>query len=133
MTDNVLAKHRNRTAVRVGKRGSMAANICLALMIGLFLAVPVAWAAPGDLVLDRTTKAKGFDPVVFAHWRHRIHFRCSVCHEQIFEMKRGASRITMENMNKGQYCGKCHNGKVAFNVEFQNCARCHIPAAKKRP
>ncbi len=24
-------------------------------------------------------------------------------------------------------CGRCHNGKVAFNVEFRACARCHVP------
>lgn len=88
--------------------------------------------APGDLILDRKTRAMGFDPVVFPHWRHRIHFRCYVCHVQVFDMKRGASAITMEKMNKGEFCGKCHNGKVAFNVEFQNCARCHRPLAAAR-
>ena len=87
--------------------------------------------APGDLILDRRTRATGFDPVVFPHWRHRIHFRCAVCHEQIFEMKRGATLITMEKLNQGEQCGKCHNGRIAFNVEFQTCARCHKPSGKK--
>lgn len=133
MTDTFLAKLRKRTTAREGPCRSMAVKLFLVLTIGLFLAVPVVAAAPGDVILDRKTKAMGFDPVVFPHWRHRINFRCSVCHEQIFEMKRGANAITMEKMNKGEFCGKCHNGKVAFNVEFQNCARCHVPAAKKRP
>lgn len=89
--------------------------------------------APGDLILDRKTRATGFDPVVFPHWRHRIHFRCYVCHSQVFEMKRGASEITMATIDQGKFCGKCHNGEVAFNVEFQNCARCHMPSVARAP
>ncbi len=89
--------------------------------------------APGDLILDRKTRAMGFDPVVFPHWRHRIHFRCYVCHSQVFKMKRGASEITMTTIDQGQFCGKCHNGEVAFNVEFQNCARCHMPSVARTP
>ena len=88
--------------------------------------------APGDLILDKKTRATGFDPVLFPHWRHRIHFRCYVCHTQVFEMKRGASEITMATIDQGKFCGKCHNGKVAFNVEFQNCARCHKPLVAAR-
>ena len=109
-----------------------ARNMSLALMVGLFVVAANAWAAPGDLVLDKKTRATGFDPVVFPHWVHRIHFRCSVCHEQIFEMKRGANEITMEKINQRESCGKCHNGETAFEAGFQACSRCHQAAAKKR-
>ncbi len=121
-----------QAACAVTVRMKTAMNMALALMIGLFVVVATAWAAPGDLVLDKKTRATGFDPVVFPHWVHRIHFRCSVCHEQIFEMKKGANEITMEKINQRESCGKCHNGETAFEAGFQACSRCHQAAAKKR-
>lgn len=31
-------------------------------------------------------------------------------------------------MHGRQGCGLCHDGKTAFNVEFQVCSRCHVPS-----
>jgi c(7)-type cytochrome triheme protein len=32
----------------------------------------------------------------------------------------------MADMEKGQACGTCHNGQVAFNVkEKADCTKCH--------
>ena len=41
-------------------------------------------------------------------------------------MKRGANKTNMAAMMEGKYCGSCHNGQEAFNIEFANCTRCHI-------
>ena len=62
--------------------------------------------------------------VVFPHWLHRIMFRCKVCHTDIgFIMERGANDINMSLIARGQLCGKCHNGKIAFSP--LDCYRCH--------
>lgn len=90
-------------------------------------------AAPGDIVFKRKAEVQGFEPAVFPHWVHRVRFRCYACHPRIFEMKKGANEVTMDKINKGEFCGKCHNGKIAFNVEFQTCGRCHVAPAKSKP
>jgi len=64
-------------------------------------------------------------PATFPHWLHRARFRCSVCHTDIFEMRAGANAITMEGLRSGEFCAQCHNGKVAFEVGFSTCVRCH--------
>jgi len=68
-----------------------------------------------------------YPPVVFPHWKHRIRFKCSACHPQIFEMKKGANEISMDTIRQGRFCAECHNGDVAFEVTFQSCYRCHEP------
>lgn len=85
-------------------------------------------AAQGDLVFPRQGDVEGsesFPPSIFPHWVHRIRYRCYVCHPAPFAMQLGENPITMEKINNGEYCGACHNGKIAFNVEFTSCARCH--------
>ncbi len=81
----------------------------------------------GSILFDRyadrlaTMKLK---PVVFPHWIHRAKFTCKVCHTDIgFAMKAGADDIKMGDIFKGEWCGKCHNGKIAFLPT--NCIRCH--------
>jgi c(7)-type cytochrome triheme protein len=88
----------------------------------------------GDIVWERQGQAEGeagaFDPAVFPHWIHRIRYRCSVCHPALFEMKRGADKITMDAMEKGKFCGACHTGRIAFKIGFETCNRCHLPQAE---
>lgn len=93
-------------------------------------AITLVAAAPagehlGDLILDRTSTANGLPPVVFPHWKHRIRFRCYACHPDEFVMERGANEITMDAIRAGDYCGRCHNGDVAFPVSFNTCRDCH--------
>ena len=76
-----------------------------------------------DIVLNSKAEQRGMPPVVFPHWLHRLEFKCKVCHPALFEMKAGANNIDMKKIVDGQFCGKCHNGEVAWKpVE---CARCH--------
>jgi len=52
--------------------------------------------------------------------------KCDGCHTKIFQMKKGATKITMAAMNKGENCGTCHNGKKAFkSSDPAKCATCH--------
>jgi c(7)-type cytochrome triheme protein len=84
-------------------------------------------AALGDMVFEREGVAEGdpFPPSVFPHWIHRVQYRCYVCHSALFEMKQGANEVTMDAIGEGQYCGACHNGRNAFDVEFKTCTWCH--------
>ncbi len=84
--------------------------------------------ALGDLVFERKGGEQGSAtilPSIFPHWVHRARFRCYVCHPKPFEMQLGATEITMERIQKGEFCGACHNGRIAFDVNFQSCSRCH--------
>jgi len=54
--------------------------------------------------------------------------KCNDCHVQpkLFEMKKGAQKITMADINAGKFCGACHNGTKAFKAgDPANCAKCH--------
>ena len=80
----------------------------------------------GDLVLDRkidSMRKANVKPVVFPHWFHRIRFKCKVCHEDIFIIRKGANDINMKAIMEGKFCGRCHNGLTAWEPLY--CDRCH--------
>ncbi len=62
-------------------------------------------------------------PVNFSHQSHTKKAKCSDCHPMPFLMKKGATKLTMDEMYKGNSCGVCHDGKKAFSST--SCARCH--------
>lgn len=79
-----------------------------------------------DIVLESTRDSMekaGVKAVVFPHWFHRIRFKCKVCHENIFIMKKGANNISMRRIMEGEACGVCHNGQIAWEALY--CERCH--------
>ena len=96
-------------------------------IVALVLAVSACLAAEyGDVAMER--KAKGVDdvpPAVFPHWIHRMQFKCSACHDELFKMKTGANEMTMDMIQAGKACGVCHDGKAAFTSNFDTCPRCH--------
>lgn len=52
--------------------------------------------------------------------------KCNDCHTKIFQMKKGSAKMTMAAINKGEYCGTCHNGTKAFkSSDPANCKTCH--------
>ena len=84
-------------------------------------------SAQGDIVFSRKPElGKEPPPSVFPHWVHRIRFKCHVCHDAIFKMKKGANPITMEALTDGRYCAVCHNGSISWPVAFETCERCHV-------
>ncbi|MBI2565557.1 MAG: hypothetical protein HYV63_00810 [Candidatus Schekmanbacteria bacterium] len=85
----------------------------------------------GDIEFTAHDQTAPVPPAYFPHWLHRIRFRCSACHPDTFEMRKGANPIKMTEIQKGRYCGKCHNGSVAFAVAFDTCYRCHKPAQER--
>lgn len=72
--------------------------------------------------------ASGF-PAKFNHESHSKQ-GCKECHPSIFQMKKGADKITMDSIYHGRHCGACHDGKKAF--PSSECALCHeVDAFKK--
>ncbi len=99
----------------------LAAAACVAALGGTALD---ARAEYGDVVINNYSDASGMRPVVFPHWFHRIRYRCKVCHADLgFKFKAGGNEINMVKVIDGQFCGACHNGDIAWNVE--NCNMCH--------
>ncbi|MBI5049267.1 MAG: hypothetical protein HZB54_10060 [Deltaproteobacteria bacterium] len=82
-------------------------------------------AGYGTVILNRYTgEGQVMKPVVFPHWLHRTQFTCKVCHNDIgFPMKAGATDIRKADIFEGKFCGKCHNGNIAFAAT--ECDRCH--------
>jgi len=70
----------------------------------------------------------GGGKVIYSHEKHTAkNPKCTDCHTKIFKMAKGQrSAPKMADMNNGQACGTCHNGKAAFSVKEQaNCEKCH--------
>ncbi len=81
----------------------------------------------GDIVMNskqEAMKKAKVKLVVFPHWFHRIRYKCKACHPKLFVMERGANDIDMDKIMRGEYCGRCHNGIVAWEPLY--CDRCHI-------
>ncbi len=95
----------------------------LAIGFLLTLGLGSSRAEYGDITLNRYAEKSGMPPVVFPHWFHRIRFKCKVCHPAIFEMRQGSNDINMIKIIKGEFCGKCHNGRIAWPPIY--CDRCH--------
>ena len=101
-------------------------------VIGFFGAIVVqqTWAqAKGPADFDFAGGSQG--KVVFSHEKHLAkNPKCTDCHTKIFKMAKGQrSTPKMADMNNGQSCGTCHDGKTAFSVKDQaNCTKCHQKA-----
>jgi c(7)-type cytochrome triheme protein len=81
----------------------------------------------------------GGGPIVFIKpvraviFEHRVHLGkdlgCQSCHPGIFTQKAGQVEeqddFTMASFRQGKYCGRCHDGTIAFSVDAE-CAWCHI-------
>lgn len=64
--------------------------------------------------------------VIFPHSIHTYWLSCDNCHPKIFIAEAGANPISMDEIFKGKWCGRCH-GKVAFDFWPEaHCRRCHM-------
>lgn len=91
---------------------------------------PNAPAIP-PLDLDIVIKAKGdfVKDVLYPHKAHAYWLDCSSCHPAIFIMAKGQNKMSMLEISKGEWCGRCH-GKVAFPLA--DCSRCHTQEKVKK-
>lgn len=81
-----------------------------------------------DLDVELVPKGAPEFKVTYPHKVHTQILACANCHPAIFQMEKGAARITMEKIFAGEYCGRCH-GKVAFDIAT-GCPRCHLGMPK---
>jgi len=80
----------------------------------------------GNVLISRLTHSSTHPPVAFSHWVHRRYYTCRVCHFELdFAMKTNATEITDAKIRKGEYCGACHNDKIAFGISDDTCTMCH--------
>ena len=96
------------------------------LMLFLFVLVPVTlFAVPSGQVI--TWEGGGYGTVKFEGDEHAEKgYKCESCHPSLFQKKKGSAKMTMASLNKGQFCGACHNGKVAFSTDNpKECHECH--------
>jgi c(7)-type cytochrome triheme protein len=96
------------------------------LVLGLLFPLPVFAQKVGGGDIKFSPKEAA--PVIFSHAKHVTEkgLKCTGCHYQIFQMQQGSYKMDMEKINKGDFCGKCHNGQKSFDVKDQkNCTRCH--------
>ncbi len=78
------------------------------------------------------TKIISADTPMFSHRVHLVELDldCNECHPDTFKKKRGAAEAagdyTMKSLEKGMYCGTCHDDDTAFGVtEPSTCVTCH--------
>ena len=84
---------------------------------------------PADFVMKDTGKD---DWVMLSHTKHEKKVpKCTSCHPKVFSSKFGRTKetkgeIKMAAMEKGEFCGTCHNGKDSFDVKAkEECVKCH--------
>lgn len=79
---------------------------------------------PLEIPKDYSIEAKiaGLPEIIFSHKKHAVWNGCELCHPDIYAVKAGATKYTMQDVFAGKYCGLCH-GSVAFPAI--DCQRCH--------
>ena len=106
-------------------------KITRAVLAAVALLAFARWRRQGATISatsNSSVRARGgmeIPPAVFPHALHRIAYKCGACHDDLFPMKAGSTKVTMEAIQDGKSCGTCHNGMLAFESSFATCPRCH--------
>ncbi|MCM2276939.1 MAG: hypothetical protein NDJ89_02545 [Oligoflexia bacterium] len=104
----------------------MVTRLILASML-LAAAAGTAFAEIGGG--DIKFEVKGESDVVFSHADHvrDNEVKCTACHDKLYLNVKKHRKVSAKQMNLGESCGKCHNGKDAkINVaDKSRCTECH--------
>ncbi len=73
----------------------------------------------------------GAKAVSFSHKTHSTVAQCGICHNGLFPMKAGATKIGIADHGKDKACFPCHNGKKA--TDWKNCKYCHSVTPAPKP
>ncbi len=111
--------------------GFIARGLAVVLCIG---GSAVALGVPDRVQIPATREHGPGDPpdsATFSHWQHDT-FTCVSCHPSVFPQRKLG--FTHADMEKGRYCGSCHDGKSAFGPKDRGveCETCHVPTRPKR-
>lgn len=109
-------------------------------LVNWSLAALKGYIEPKDYIFEKKEKDEGsykldfivfqakvpfMADVLFPHSLHTYWLSCDNCHSKIFKPEVGGNPMRMKNIEKGEFCGRCH-GKVAFPLDPDaNCRRCH--------
>jgi len=103
----------------------MKSKLIWLLTVVSFLVSGLAYgAAMQDIIYQGDTAT---DEAIFHGDKHlKRGLKCVDCHNKgMFpKKKKGATVVTMKDIQQGKFCGKCHNGKTAFGIDH-HCDRCH--------
>ena len=98
----------------------------------LGLAFAVAGATAGAAAYPAVLRITRRDPgrggaLPEALFSHRTHgeLGCYACHPSTFPQ--AAVGFTHDDMKKGLFCGRCHDGRTSFAIAGTACVRCHVP------
>jgi c(7)-type cytochrome triheme protein len=92
------------------------------ILAALVAAAPVLAVVGGG---DVTFTVKGAEKATFSHEAHVVKAKlgCRDCHPKPYLDSARSKRATMKQMEKGQSCGACHDGKRAAGLD--GCGSCH--------
>jgi c(7)-type cytochrome triheme protein len=98
----------------------------VALALLLVAAVAVAAAYPATLRVPRREagRAPAVPEALFSHRTHGA-IGCFGCHPSTFPQ--APVGFTHDDMKKGLFCGRCHDGRTSFAIAGTACVRCHVP------
>lgn len=104
------------------KAAALGIGLVFLLALGLLAETGSARVGGGDIKYP----SKDAGDSLFSHEVHvaKAGGSCRACHPDFYVTREKAKPVTMEQMQKGQSCGACHDGKKAFTVK-ESCERCH--------
>ena len=109
----------------MAKKGRVMFTVLLVL---LFIPAALPAVPPGQII---TWEDGAQGRVKFEGDEHAEKgYKCEACHPSLFQMKKASAKITMAALDKGQFCGHCHNGKTAFATD--NPEKCHVCHKKEK-
>ncbi|MBC8133282.1 MAG: hypothetical protein H7X95_09910 [Deltaproteobacteria bacterium] len=82
-------------------------------------------AGPTSSPVPSPSTSRSLPQALFSHRTHG-NFQCFACHPGTFPQEPLA--FTHEDMNRGRFCGRCHDGGIAFAVTGTACGGCHVPS-----
>jgi c(7)-type cytochrome triheme protein len=93
------------------------------LVLNVFLLTTAGAVPKGRVLTWKSTEGT----VVFEGKSHAGKgLKCKDCHKGLFKRKHGTAAMSMKDLNEGNHCGACHNGKLAFDTTSEtNCTKCH--------
>jgi len=102
-------------------------SLLVTLAVLLTAASALAAAYPSALRIPRRDAGRA-PAVPAALFSHRAHAAtgCFTCHPSTFPQ--APVGFTHEEMSRGKFCGRCHDGGVAFAVAGTACGKCHVAA-----
>ena len=111
--------------MKAWSRSRAARGWWLAAALPLTAATAAAAAYPAVLRIPRRAAGRmaALPEAMFSHRTHDA-FGCYACHPTAFPQV--AIGFTHDEMNKGRFCGRCHDGRIAFPTAGSDCARCHV-------